>query len=101
MRRVMPLLAVLLLAAAPPARPSRAEKLAAQMIGEWEGAHLLVISKGRAAYHHGSTPREYDLSVDASGKIPSYEMRGRGRMAHRVFRGIFHVEGDTLTHCYH
>jgi uncharacterized protein (TIGR03067 family) len=101
MGRVIALLAVLLLAAAPVPKPSRAEKLAAELVGEWEGAHLLVITKGRAAYHHGGTPREYDLSVDASGKVPSYEMRGTGRMAHRVFRGIFHVEGDTLTLCYH
>jgi hypothetical protein len=103
MRRVMLLLTVLLLAAAPvpKPKPSRADKLAADLVGEWEGAHLLVITKGRAAYHHGSTPREYELSVDASGKVPAYEMRGKGRVAHVVLRGIFHVDRDTLTLCYH
>jgi hypothetical protein len=101
MRRVIPLLILLSLAAAPVPRQSRAEQLAADLVGEWEGAHLLVITRGRAAYHHGGTPREYDLSVDASGKVPGYEMRGKGRVAHVVLRGIFHVEGDTLTLCYH
>ena len=101
MRCVILPLAVLLLAAAPVPKPSRADKLADQLVGGWEGAHLLVITKGRAAYHHGGRPREYDLRVDASGKVPAYEMRGRGRVAHIVLRGIFHVEGDILTLCYH
>src|SRR5262245_42907231 len=103
MRCVIPLLAVVLVAAAPVPKPkaSRADKLAADLVGEWEGAHLLGITKGRAAYHHGGPPREYELRVDASGKVPAYEMRGRGRVAHVVLRGIFHVEGDILTLCYH
>ena len=103
MRWVIPLLAALPLAAAPAPKPrtSRAERLAADLVGEWQGAHLLVITKGRAAYHHGGAPREYELRIDASGKVPAYEMRGRGRVAYVVLRGIFHVDRDTLTLCYH
>jgi hypothetical protein len=103
MRHVLPLLAVLSLAFAPVPKPKppRADKLAADLVGEWEGAHRLVITKGRAAYHHGGPPREYELRIDATGKVPVYEMKGRGRVAHVVLRGIFHVEGDILTLCYH
>jgi uncharacterized protein (TIGR03067 family) len=103
MRRAIPLLAVVSLAFAPvpPPKPPRADKRAAELIGEWEGPHLLVITKGRAAYHHGGDPRVYELRVDPSGKPPAYDMRGTGRVAGRVLRGIYRVEGDTLTLCYH
>jgi uncharacterized protein (TIGR03067 family) len=99
---MLPMLAVLSLALAPAPfpRPPRKPMPAASLQGQWEGAHLLVITPGRATYHHGHL-REYDLSVDASAVPPAYEMRGTGNIAGRVLRGIFKVEGDTLILCYH
>jgi hypothetical protein len=75
MRCVIPLLAVLSLAAAPAPkpRPSRADMLAAELVGEWQG---------NRSDHEGRAPTttaapRYELPR-CSGTVPAYEMRRAG-----------------------
>jgi hypothetical protein len=82
-------------------RPLRLEaRLALSgLAGEWGGPHRLVIEPGRATFHRGR-PYQYALRLDASAGPAGYTLRPTGPGGAEL-SGIYKVEGDVLTLCYH
>jgi uncharacterized protein (TIGR03067 family) len=103
-RTLLPLLAalaVLCLAFAPAPLPRPDRGKAAGIEGEWEGSSRLLITASRWVYSPGTPAAvEYELRHDPSASPATYELAGVGRYTGLTFRGIYKLEGDTLTTCY-
>jgi uncharacterized protein (TIGR03067 family) len=110
-RRALPLILLttlsLAFAPAPFPRAQRPARGNGELTGLWrgtfEGTPLLEITRTKYTYHPGRPEAiEYDLRFDPSTRPASYDLRFKWRSGPGLdYLGIWKVEGDTLTLCYH
>jgi uncharacterized protein (TIGR03067 family) len=89
--------ASLAFAPAPLPRPERRPRVALpSMEGRWQGHHQLLVTPTHLIYNPDTTKTEYELVVDRTAQPATYDLRfpRDGRVS---WKGIWKVEGDTLT----
>jgi uncharacterized protein (TIGR03067 family) len=94
------LAAVLALAFAPAPFP-RAERRKApvsDMEGLWEGPHKMLITPTRMTFLSGAR-NDYELRIDHNARPKTFDIKGVNAPS-AVYKGIYRVEGDTLTVSY-
>ena len=66
------------------------------------GVTRLLIRPGRLTYNPETSPFAYALTLDATKKPATYDIKGiAGGATGAAFLGIYRVDGDVLTLCYH
>jgi uncharacterized protein (TIGR03067 family) len=101
MRRLLPLIALLMLGLAPAPFPKGAlPGVGAALVGQWEGPYRMVITPGRITFPERDTA--YLLSTDPRKDPRAFDMRGIPATCTQSvsFVGIYKLEGDTLTLCF-